>query len=136
MSFLKTEEFEHNGHKVMLSELSALQRLEYLEYCGKVLKAIPDDADDNDKMVLMTSMDLRAGSRLVGQSLWQRDINGPSVDELQQQVLSTWPVTAIGGAAYKVKELSLMLPPVQDAAAEDTVEDFEAVTPEKSTPAS
>lgn len=134
MSFLKTDEFEHNGEKIVLSELSALQRLEYLAYTVSLLKEIPEDADDAARMQVMTAVELRIGARLVGQSLWQADIKGPTVEELQQQVLSTWPVTAIGAGSRKVKELSAMLPPEQGE--EDEAEDGVLQGPEKSTPVS
>lgn len=69
-------------------------------------------------------------------SRWQANINGPSVDELQQQVMSTWPLPAISQAEFVVLEMSLMLPPAKEAADEDESVREESATPEKSTPVS
>lgn len=134
--FLKTQQFAFNGAEITLYELSALQRIEYIGYLTKVSKEIPVDADESVRTQMTSIVGVKISSRLVAMSLWQSDINGPSVDELQQQVMSTWPLPALSEAEFIVQEMSLMLPPVQADA--DPVEQHadEEAGPEKSIPAS
>lgn len=134
--FLKTEKFGFNGEDVTLYELSALQRIEFIGYAAKLSKEIPEDADDDVRLERATVVSVKVGARIVAMSLWQADIKGSSVDELQQQVLATWPLPAISQADFSVRALSGMLPPEPDAGDADAPASEEDVTPEKSTPAS
>lgn len=134
--FLKTEPFNFNGAEITLYELSALQRIEFIGYAAKLAKEIPQDADDTVRLEMATIVSVKAGARIVAMSLWQADIKGPSVDELQQQVLSSWPLPAISQAEFSVRALSGMLPPEPEAGEEPAGEGEEDVTPEKSTPVS
>ncbi|SEL41130.1 phage minor tail protein G [Kosakonia sacchari] len=134
--FLKTVKFEFNGEETVLYELSALQRIEYIGYLATVSKEIPVDGDEVLRTQMASIVGVKVASRLVAMSRWQANITGPSVDELQQQVMSTWPLPAISQAEFVVLEMSLMLPPAKDAADEDEPVSEESGTPEKSTPVS
>lgn len=134
--FLKTVKFEFNGEEIVLYELSALQRIEYIGYLATVSKEIPADGDEALRTQMASIVGVKVASRLVAMSRWQANITGPSVDELQQQVMSTWPLPAISQAEFVVLEMSQMLPPAKEAADEDESVGEESATPEKSTPVS
>ena len=50
---------------------------------------------------------------IIAMSLWHSESPKPDIHDLQQQVMSTWPVEAIGKADTQVKILSGMLNPEQ-----------------------
>ncbi|ELW9440220.1 phage minor tail protein G [Pluralibacter gergoviae] len=139
MDFLKKEEFEHNGVRTQISELSALQRISYLEYLAREEKDLSVDVDELSEQEVnarLINMDIRTGALLIALSLWHNDPSGPSEEELQQQVLRSWPPEAIGKAQMQIQLLSGMLPPVLDEVIEtesidNTVPVDEPVTAEK-----
>ncbi|AIR01947.1 phage tail protein [Pluralibacter gergoviae] len=139
MDFLKKEEFEHNGVRTQISELSALQRISYLEYLAreeKDLRVDVDELSEQEVSARLVNMDIRTGALLIALSLWHNDPSGPSEEELQQQVLRSWPPEAIGKAQIQIQLLSGMLPPVSDEEQEtesidNTVPVDEPVTAEK-----
>lgn len=139
MDFLKKEEFEHNGVRTQISELSALQRISYLEYLAREEKNLSVDVDELSEQEVnarLINMDIRTGALLIALSLWHNDPSGPSEEELQQQVLRSWPPEAIGKAQMQIQLLSGMLPPVLDEVIEtesidNTVLVDEPVTAEK-----
>lgn len=139
MDFLKKEEFEHNGVRTQISELSALQRISYLEYLAREEKDLSVDVDELSEQEVnarLIKMDVRTGALLIALSLWHNDPSGPSEEELQQQVLRSWPPEAIGKAQIQIQLLSGMLPPVSDEEQEtesidNTVPVDEPVTAEK-----
>ena len=139
MDFLKKEEFEYNGVRTQISELSALQRISYLEYLAREEKDLSVDVDELSEQEVnarLIKMDVRTGALLIALSLWHNDPSGPSEEELQQQVLRSWPPEAIGKAQIQIQLLSGMLPPVSDEEQEtesinNTVPVDEPVTAEK-----
>lgn len=140
--FLKKDTFTFNNESLTLSELSALQRIEFLDYLSKEEKAAKSPGDELDEQQMtarLVGMSIRAGAWLVAQSLWQSDPSGPDAGKLHQQVLSTWPVDAIGKAEMMVKTLSGMLPPVAEDSGGVTEEEgteAEPVSAEKPSPVS
>lgn len=97
--FLKSELFEFNGANATLYELSALQRVELLHYLAAQEKALPNDEPDEQILsAALVELNIRAGAMVVAMSLWHSESPKPDIHELQQQVMSTWPVEAIGKA--------------------------------------
>ena len=133
--FLKTQPLEYNGETVTLYELSALQRIEFIGYIAEVNKDVPADDKEVSQEALngiVTTINVKIGARIVAMSLWQKEgQKGPSVDQLQEEVLSGWPLPAIGQADFIVRELSGMLPVAPDA---EPNADTEPHSPEKLTP--
>lgn len=132
--FLKTQPLEYNGETVTLYELSALQRIEFIGYIADVNKDVPanDTEVSQEALGIVTTINVKIGARIVAMSLWQKEgQKGPSVDQLQEEVLSGWPLPAIGQADFIVRELSGMLPVAPDAGSNA---DTEPHSPEKSTP--
>ncbi|WP_284961966.1 phage tail assembly chaperone G [Citrobacter portucalensis] len=134
--FLKSEPFERNGNTVTLYELSALQRIEHLEHL-KSLESI-SDAD------MQTAMDMtiKSGALLVAMSLWHdHPLKGThktpkeDVEQIQNEVLMTWPLEIVSAAEYSVKLLSGMVP-LQEANDPEDIAVTEPVSLEKSSPAS
>lgn len=112
--FLKSELFEFNGANATLSELSALQRVELLHYLAAQEKALPNDEPDEQILsAALVELNIRAGAMVVAMSLWHSESPKPDIHELQQQVMSTWPVEAIGKADTQVKVLSGMMANLQ-----------------------
>ncbi|MCC3749705.1 phage minor tail protein G [Rouxiella badensis] len=114
--FLKSESFTFNGETVTLFELSALQRIEYLKYLSKEVAASQEEV--KEAAILQAELvekTIRDSAMLLAMSLWHNDIKGPSVQDLNDTVLSSWPVTAIGEADYRVKKLSGL---IQEATSE------------------
>lgn len=134
--FLKTEPFERNGVTVTLYELSALQRIEHLEH----LKALETVTDADMQAAL--NMTITSGALLVAMSLWHAHPlkgthNTPKedVEQIQKDVLMTWPLEFIAEAEYSVKLLSGMVPPPEANPSQDDVV-TEPVSLEKSSPVS
>ncbi len=134
--FLKSEPLDFGVHTITLYELSALQRIAHLEYIAEEEKKLPADADDNVLYPLLVARNIRVGARVVAMSLWQGDMDGPDVDNLHEQVMSTWSPEMIGSAEYLIKKLSDMLPPEADQEPGEAADEVEGMTTEKSTPAS
>ena len=112
--FLKSELFEFNGANATLYELSALQRVELLHYLAAQEKALPNDEPDEQILsAALVELNIRAGAMVVAMSLWHSESPKPDIHELQQQVMSTWPVEAIGKADTQVKVLSGMMANLQ-----------------------
>lgn len=112
--FLKTELFEFNGEKTTLCELSALQRVELLHYLATQEKTLPKDEPDQQILsASLVELNIRAGAMVVAMSLWHSESPKPDIHDLQQQVMSTWPVEAIGKADTQVKVLSGMIENLQ-----------------------
>lgn len=112
--FLKSELFEFNGANATLYELSALQRVELLHYLAVQEKALPNDEPDEQILsAALVELNIRAGAMVVAMSLWHSESPKPDIRELQQQVMSTWPVEAIGKADTQVKVLSGMMANLQ-----------------------
>ena len=133
--FLKSELFEFNGEKTTLYELSALQRVELLHYLATQEKALPhDESDEQILSAALVELNIRAGAMVVAMSLWHSESPKPDIQELQQQVMSTWPVEAIGKADTQVKVLSGMMANTQTTgqdAPESEVSDSQGETAEK-----
>ncbi|MEQ6279508.1 phage tail assembly chaperone G [Kluyvera huaxiensis] len=134
--FLKTEPFERNGVTVTLYELSALQRIEHLEH----LKALETVTDADMQAAL--NMTITSGALLVAMSLWHAHAlkgthNTPKedVEQIQMEVLMTWPLEIIADAEYRVKLLSGMVPPPEANPSQDDAV-TEPVSLEKSSPVS
>ncbi|WP_368301777.1 phage tail assembly chaperone G [Kluyvera sichuanensis] len=134
--FLKSEPFERNGKTVTLYELSALQRIEHLEHL-KTLETVVD-AD----MQAAMKMTITAGALLVAMSLWhEHPLKGThktpkeDVEQIQNEVLTTWPLEIISAAEYSVKLLSGMVPPSESIVPQDDAV-TEPVSLEKSSPVS
>lgn len=118
--FLKSELFEFNGAKTTLYELSALQRVELLHYLAAQEKALPkDEPDDQTLASALIELNIRAGAMIIAMSLWHSESPKPDIHDLQQKVMSTWPVEAIGKADTQVKILSGMLNPDQGEVTKD-----------------
>ncbi|KGT87240.1 hypothetical protein NG99_23770 [Erwinia typographi] len=132
--FLKTEEFSFSDENLTLYELSALQRIEYLNYLAEIeKKSSQSDSDPSIRHAELVAMGIRASAMLVAMSVWHAERKGPSVQELYDEILATWPVTALGEADRKIKALSGMMPPEQDEQPQtENVAGAEAVTAEKS----
>ena len=112
--FLKSELFEFNGANATLYELSALQRVELLHYLAAQEKALPNDEPDEQILsAALVELNIRAGAMVVAMSLWHSESPKPDIRYLQQQVMSTWPVEAIGKADTQVKVLSGMMANLQ-----------------------
>lgn len=134
--FLKSEPLEYGGHTITLYELSALHRIEHLEYIAEEEKKLPEGASENELYPLLVVRNIRVGARVVAMSLQQGDMEGPDVETLHKEVVSTWPPEMIGSAEYLIKKLSNMIPPEkEEVSGEDAEEDEEIVTAEKPTPA-
>lgn len=117
--FLKSESFTFNGETVTLFELSALHRIQYLQYLSEDhQKQLKNDIDEEARNAMLIEMNIRAGAIIVAMSLWQGDRTGPSVESLQQEIMATWPLKAIGDADNKVKTLSGMIPPPIEVASD------------------
>lgn len=134
--FLKTEPFTRNGVTVTLYELSALQRIEHLEYL-KSLESI-SDAD----MQAALNMTIKSGALLVAMSLWhEHSLKGANktlkedVEQIQAEVMMSWPLEIISAAEYCVKKLSGMVPPSETDALQDDAA-TEPASLEKSSPVS
>lgn len=135
--FLKTEPLEYNGETVTLYELSALQRIEFIGYIAEVNKELAADTPERsqeDLTGIMTAINVKIGARIVAMSLWQKEgVKGPSVEQIQQEVLSGWPLPAIGQADDIVRNLSGMISLASTADDKESTE-TEEPSPEKSTP--
>ncbi len=133
--FLKSELFEFNGANATLYELSALQRVELLHYLAAQEKALPkDEPDEQILSAALVELNIRAGAMVVAMSLWHSESPKPDIHDLQQQVMSTWPVEAIGKADTQVKVLSGMMANTQTTgqdAPESEVSDSQGETAEK-----
>lgn len=132
--FLKSGQLEYGNQIITLYELSALQRIEHLQFIASAAKTLPADADEETLYPLLVEQNIRQGARLVAMSLWHADPANSDVEQLYQDVLSGWPITMIGAADRFVKSLSDMLPAEQEQP--DNPDETEALTPEKSLPAS
>lgn len=131
--FLKSGQLEYGNQIITLYELSALQRIEHLQFIASAAKTLPADTDEETLYPLLVEQNIRQGARLVAMSLWHAD-PASDVEQLYQDVLSGWPITMIGAADRFVKSLSDMLPSEQEQP--DNPDETEALTPEKSSPAS
>lgn len=117
--FLKTEQFEYNGVSVTLSELSALQRIEHLA----LLKRRAEQAESCGNLQVSVEDLVRTGAFLVAMSLWHnhpQKTQSPSMNEavmkieqIEQEVLTTWPADAIARAEDVVLCLSGMIEAVR-----------------------
>lgn len=108
--FLKSEVFEYAGQTITLSELSAMQRIEHIQSLAKLEIPQSEDGGDARKLADALRVSIETGAQLVAMSLWHSD-REKTVEQLQVQILESWPVEAIGAAATTVKKLSGMLPP-------------------------
>ena len=108
--FLKSELLDANGAKATLYGRSALQRVELLHYLAAQEKALPNnELDEQILSAALVELNIRAGAMVVAMSLWHSESPKPDIHDLQQQVMSTWPVEAIGKADTQVKVLSGMM---------------------------
>ncbi|MDO6406257.1 phage tail assembly chaperone G [Pantoea phytobeneficialis] len=132
--FLKTEEFSFAGASLTLYELSALQRIEYLSYLAEMEKKLPPaEGDPSVRHAELVAMGIRSSAMLVAMSVWHEDRKGPPVPELYDEILATWPVTALGEADRQIKILSGMVPPDdKEQSDSEGAPVSEAVTAEKS----
>lgn len=132
--FLKTEEFSFGGESMTLYELSALQRIEYLSYLAEMEKKLsPAESDPSIRHAELVAMGIRASAMLVAMSVWQGGRKGPPVTELYDEILATWPVTALGEADRHIKILSGMMPPENEDTTDPESQQINvAVTAEKS----
>lgn len=136
--FLKNEPFTFNGETITLFELSGLQRINHLAHLTEQAKNAPAPEQSEEVMTSeLVAMNIRNSALLVAMSLWHNDRGGLTEKDLHEQVLSEWPVTAIGEAENRVKVLSGMVLPEK----EEELPGVEAAEkaddrPEKSSPAS
>lgn len=110
--FLKKEVFTFNGHSLDIYELSALQRIEILEWLAGEEKLHEQSAagkSEEDKVAHLLGFNIRASARITAMSLWHSSDKSKTVDQLQQEILETWPVEAIGKSDSQVKVLSGMV---------------------------
>lgn len=137
---LKTEPFPFNGETTTIYELSALNRIEFLEYLAEQEKTIPAEGTDATlRNAAISAFSIREASRVVAMSLQNADRKGPTVNEVQQDVLETWSLDAIIAASFAIKVLSGIIKPqivettdTDDTAAEtQSTEETEPVTAEK-----
>lgn len=129
--FLKTELFEFNGEKIPLFELSALQRVELLYYLAAQEHALPKQGTDEQTLsAALVELNIRAGAMVVAMSLWHSETPKRNLKDLQQEIMSTWPVQAIGKADTQVKVLSGMLAEAQAPTSETDTSSESAVKEE------
>ncbi|MDI3359777.1 phage minor tail protein G [Lelliottia sp. V89_10] len=136
--FLKSEVFEYGGQTITLSELSALQRIEHIRELAKLEQSSEGDESEAQKLTTALQVSIEISAQLVAMSLWQLSKDKPVADH-QTEILESWSVEAIGGAANVVKKLSGMMPPepeVQPGEDEPKTEPAEPITAEKSSPVS
>lgn len=136
--FLKKENTDIGGNQVDLNELSGLQRIEYLEYLTEIQKMSKsfEELPNEEKGAKYLRLNLDVNAWLISRSLWHND-NTKQVDQLKDQVLSSWSPNNIYIAAAKVMSLSGLnkaqdeeLPPaITESTEEETAE--EAVPAEK-----
>ncbi|ASE83935.1 TPA: phage minor tail protein G [Citrobacter koseri] len=136
--FLKSDLYERNGKSVTLFELSALQRIEHLEHLKKI-----EAIEEGDIQAAMTTT-VREGAFIVAMSLWHgHGLKGTlpegavrEVEQIQEEVLATWPLEAVAEAEFRIRLLSGMLPPPDETSDPDAGEEPGPVTAEKPSPAS
>ncbi|HCT9023319.1 TPA: phage minor tail protein G [Proteus mirabilis] len=106
--FLKKKEFTYGGNSVALYELSALQRIEYFDFL--VEQAEKNDDIEKVEGVKKTALIIRANTEsnawLVSRSLAHG--GSDDVEQIYNDVLSTWNPEALGLAAKEVLVISGM----------------------------
>lgn len=106
--FLKKKEFIYGDNSIALYELSALQRIEYFDF----LVEQSEKSDDIEKVegVKRTALIIRANTEsnawLVSRSLAHG--GSDDVEQIYNDVLSTWNPEALGLAAKEVLMISGM----------------------------
>lgn len=106
--FLKKKEFTYGDNSIALYELSALQRIEYFDF----LVEQSEKNDDIEKVegVKKTALIIRANTEsnvwLVSRSLAHG--GSDDVEQIYNDVLSTWNPEALGLAAKEVLVISGM----------------------------
>ena len=136
--FLKNEPFTFNGETITLFELSGLQRINHLAHLTEQANNAPSAEESEEIMTSeLVAINIRNSALLVAMSLWHNDRTGKQEKELYEEVLSEWPVTAIGEAEKMVKTLSCMIiPEPEEAMPVVEIVEKEKNSPEKSLPVS
>lgn len=128
--FLKKKEFTYGGNSVALYELSALQRIEYFDF----LVEQSEKNDDIEKVegVKKTALIIRVNTEsnvwLVSRSLAHG--GSDDVEQIYNDVLSSWNPEALGLAAKEVLVISGMAP-VESAENENIQSDAQEESLEK-----
>ena len=134
--FLKKENTDIGGNQVDLNELSGLQRIEYLEYLTEIQKMSKsfEKLPNEEKGAKYLRLNLDVNAWLISRSLWHND-NTKQVDQLKDQVLSSWSTNNIYIAAAKVMSLSGMNKTHDEELPPAITESTEGKTAEEAVPA-
>lgn len=125
--FLKKENLPIRGHSVLLSEISALQRLEYFEYLASLEASLPEDASELKQEAWQIKLNISVNAWLISRSLWH-ETPDREPDDIQQEIMRTWPSEAMNLAVEKVLALSDMLPTSSES---DEAQESEVVAQDK-----
>lgn len=134
--FLKKENTDIGGNQVDLNELSGLQRIEYLEYLTEIQKMSKsfEELPNEEKGAKYLRLNLDVNAWLISRSLWHND-NTKQVDQLKDQVLSSWSPNNIYIAAAKVMSLSGLNKSQDEESPPAITESTEGATAEEAVPA-
>ncbi|MCW2473423.1 MULTISPECIES: phage tail assembly chaperone G [unclassified Symbiopectobacterium] len=134
--FLKKENTDIGGNQVDLNELSGLQRIEYLEYLTEIQKMSKsfEELPNEEKGAKYLRLNLDVNAWLISRSLWHND-NTKQVDQLKDQVLSSWSPNNIYIAAAKVMSLSGLNESQDEESPPAITESTEGATAEEAVPA-
>lgn len=108
--FLKKDDFEYNGKKIVMFELSGLQRVEYMEFLAvktKPFEGVGDKDNSNEQNAAFYRINIEINAWLVSRSLWNAD-NKQDVEKLYQSTISGWSSDALDKGAAKVLSISNM----------------------------
>ncbi|PLY37363.1 phage minor tail protein G [Pectobacterium carotovorum] len=134
--FLKKENTDIGGNQIDLNELSGLQRIEYLEYLTEIQKMSKsfEELPNEEKGAKYLRLNLDVNAWLISRSLWHSD-NTKQVDQLKDQVLSSWSPNNIYIAAAKVMSLSGLNKAQDEESPPAITESTEGATAEEAVPA-
>lgn len=134
--FLKKENTDIGGNQVDLNELSGLQRIEYLEYLTEIQKMSKsfEELPNEEKGAKYLRLNLDVNAWLISRSLWHND-NTKQLDQLKDQVLSSWSPNNIYIAAAKVMSLSGLNKAQDEESPPAITESAEGATAEEAVPA-
>lgn len=108
--FLKKDDFEYNGKKIVMFELSGLQRVEYMEFLAvktKPFESVGEKDNSNEQNAAFYRINIEINAWLVSRSLWNAD-NKQDVEKLYQSTISGWSSDALDKGAAKVLSISNM----------------------------
>lgn len=106
--FLKKKEFTYGGNSVALYELSALQRIEYFDFLVEQSEKNDDieKVEGVKKTALIIRVNTESNAWLVSRSLAHG--GSDDVEQIYNDVLSSWNPEALGLAAKEVLVISEM----------------------------